>query len=295
MKALFKSVNLIGDALYISAALRAWIRAHDSNWDIYIETINDHTLPLYSGMAQDLASVAVNCEYQDEDQITGEKWNWDFKHTFDVNEAFKLSHTKQQHLAQSYADLLEVDIGKDIGPFFTPLGMLAEWVHDVQKLKDCILISMFSASCASREGKRANKMISWEKWKPMLKTLRDRYKDNPILMLGAPTDKLPVEMETWCHEHYIDRMHGIPLNKLAWIMKGAKLLVTVDNGMSHLAASQKCPTYLFYPKCLGLHYILPIGNPNLVYIHMDPPTVSAAQLNHVLNYACDRFEKSVQR
>ena len=47
--------------------------------------------------------------------------------------------------------------------------------------------------------------------------------------------------------------------------------VTIDNGMAHLAASQKAKMILFYPACLGTHWIVPIGNPNMLQvIQLDP-------------------------
>jgi ADP-heptose:LPS heptosyltransferase len=85
-------------------------------------------------------------------------------------------------------------------------------------------------------------------------------------------------------------MLHIPLNRLALIMQHAKLVVTIDNGMSHLAASQSANTFLMYPQCLGTHYILPIGNPNLEYVQMNPVYVSPAQLLFGLKKAVERFK-----
>jgi ADP-heptose:LPS heptosyltransferase len=296
MRALFTAKLLIGDALYISAALRAWIEKH-RGWDIYIETLNDHILPLYGGMARDLVPVAVNPIGTYDEDYDGEQGavKFDFTHTFDVNKAFSLSDKRKQHLAKSYADLLGVDIGnrpQDIGPFFTPKEHIISEFDLVSKLdKGMILVSMFSASDASRGNPPGppNKMLPWDKWLPMIKLLRESYPDNPIRFLGAPTDMISFESD---YSHIVqdgEYMLGIPLNKLAIIMKHAKLLVTIDNGMSHLAASQKCPTFLMYPQCLGLHYILPIGNPNLVYVQMNPMTVNPGKLEQGLKYAIKKF------
>ena len=85
-------------------------------------------------------------------------------------------------------------------------------------------------------------------------------------------------------------MFGIPLNRLALIMQKAKLLVTIDNGMAHLGASQETPTWLMYPRCLGPHYILPVGNPNLEWVNMETNYVNPAHLDHSLRYAINKFK-----
>jgi hypothetical protein len=52
MRALFVSRNLIGDALYVGPALRAWIKKNP-NSNVYLLTLNDHITPLYEGVGKD--------------------------------------------------------------------------------------------------------------------------------------------------------------------------------------------------------------------------------------------------
>lgn len=276
MKALFKSNNLIGDSLYISVPLRQWIMEH-RDWQVYLQTLPDHIAALYQGMTRDLKILHM--------EFNRPEGEFDFEFNFDVNKAFKLSDQKRQHISQSYAEMLGVSI-QEPGPVYEPLFSDCQWdFHGCNLNGNLILISMFSASCASREGKPPTKMPAWDKWIPMLKLLRSSYPNAPIKMLGAPTDHLPDNLQLLTEELHIERMHGIPLNELAMIMKSAKFLLTLDNGMAHLAASQKCPTFLMYPKCLAPHYILPIGNKEkLEWIHIDPSTVHARQLEMWLSY-----------
>lgn len=307
MKALFKSVNLIGDALLISPALRAWLKQQKGDVELWIQTLNDHVAPLYSGMVRDLLA---NGERPEEAGLMCCSLCWerpqekfDFEFTFDVNKAFQISDQKKQHLAHSYADMLGVDIGNtkpDCKPIFIP-DQNDAWMTDPlfnkHELEDCILVSMFSASCTSHDPKCnyiPNKQVPWEKWKPMLKFIRGKYPNTPIRFLGAPSDMIP-------NGYALDIVHpgeymlGIPLNRLALIMQKAKMIVTIDNGMAHLASSQETPTFLMYPIALGVHYILPIGNPNMTYVHMNPVTVKAEQLLNGLQYAIKRFENTIWR
>lgn len=298
MKALFKSQNLIGDGLYIGPALRKWIQQQTTPLDVWIQTLPDHVAPLYEGMVRDLwnPKTTVNtfgtCFDRPDIQF-------DFEHTFDVSAAFKVSDQKKQHLAKSYADLLGVELeatNEALKPIYIPDDN--KWMEGphapLGSLKGCILLSMFSASCQSRDknvkGLPPNKMLPFEKWKPLIRLLRKEYPMNPIRTLGAPTDAFPVEFQVFLEEHKVERMHGIPLNRLALIMQHTKLLVTIDNGMSHLAASQETPTFLMYPRCLAPHFILPIGNPNLQWVHVEPSLVNPAQLHYTLEQAIKRFK-----
>lgn len=290
MRYLFKSVNLIGDGLYIGPALRAWLKKAGANSlqdEIYLWTLNDHIAPLYQGMVRDLVEIKTVFE-----RPQGE---FKFEHTFDVNKAFLVSNDKKQHLADSYADLLNVKLeggNERLKPIYIPEEPAEEYRDKIYELdNDMILISAFSASCSGRDPKVGipNKMLPWAKWIPMLNLLREEFPNNNIRFLGAPADVIP---DGYLHKitQPGEYMRGIPLNDLALIMKRAKLLVTVDNGMSHLGASQETPTFLFYPRCLGTHYILPIGNPNMSYVHMDPVTVNPAQLRFALNHFIQKIK-----
>lgn len=299
MRALFVSKNLIGDGLYIGPALRAWILEKDKEGivlSVYLQTLPDHVATLYQGMVRDLLGdghhmISFKTVYERPEGI------FDFEHTFDVSKAFELCDKNKYHLAEGYAELLGVKLEGEgnnrLKPIYIPDDVLVRLVHDywvhLSELKGCILVSMFSASCQSRDAKTKglppNKMLPWSKWKPLLELLKHDYPQAWIRFLGAPTDVLPEEFEV-----YGDPMFGIPLNRLALIMQKAKLLVTIDNGMAHLGASQETPTWLMYPRCLGPHYILPVGNPNLEWVHMEPNYVNPAQLVHSLRYAINKFK-----
>jgi hypothetical protein len=306
MRYLFKSHNLIGDALYVGPALRAWFKKnglyfrhetvggltvetqHD---EVYIQTLPDHVAPLYQGMVRDLFEVITVFERPE--------GTFDFEHVFDVSAAFAICDKEKCHVSQGYAKLLGVDIDS-VKPIYIPDDdKWTEGPHQtLGSLKGCILISMFSASCESRDknnhGLPPNKMLPFDKWKPLLSLLRESYPDVPIRFLGAPSDMDTVNKESLYAKDIIrpgECMFGIPLNRLALIMQKARLLVTIDNGMAHLAASQETPTFEMYPRVLGPHYIVPFGNPNLEWVHMDPVHVSPAQLVFRLKHAIKRFKE----
>lgn len=278
--ALFESRNLIGDALYISPAWNEWYQRNGERYDrIDLLTLPDHVAVLYRGMG-------VPCEVIHE---LPENKNYDFAHVFNVNDAFRLSDQKKCHVAESYAELLLLEPLKKLPnhEHVRPIYMPPE-IELHENEKGLILISAFSASCTSRQGRPPNKMLPWYKWLPVWRWLYEKFPDKRLVLLGAPTDEVPNPVMTQMrkiHPH-TEYMRGIALDRLAWIMREALFIITIDNGMSHLAASQGAREFVLYPACLGAHYILPIGNAqNLNWIHMDPMSLSPATLVWALQNA----------
>lgn len=254
MKALFKSINLIGDGLYISTPLQAW---HKKNPDaeITILTLKDHITELYEGMG-----VPCNIVHMADESA------YDFVFNFDCGQAFMIGDRDKCHIAEAYAKMLGVEI-ETAGPvyeaplYMVPMGM--------------IYVAPFSRSCSSHEGKPPNKMLPFDKWAILLRYLRTL---GPIELLGGPNDVWPSSPDPVMRFSEFEKVFGLSLGEVARRLKFAKLLVTVDNGIGHLAASQQTPTVVFYPECLGIHWITPVGNPNAVAIQINPATVAPVLL-----------------
>jgi ADP-heptose:LPS heptosyltransferase len=243
-RALMTCRNLIGDGLYSQPALEEWSKDHPG-WEIDLLTNDDFISPIYQYMGIPNMRVVFDRMYR----------TYDFEFEFQVNKAFDYSNENKCHLLTSYGKML----GYDIEP--RRVTFIPSKADDHEK--GLVLFSMFSASCASRGTPPGlpNKMISWAHWLPILALGRQLGK---VVVLGGPDDRaeLPISED----EYYT----GIPLELVARMMRDAKVLITLDNGMGHLAATQGTPTVLFYPMALGLHYIVPAGNPNCYVLQMDP-------------------------
>lgn len=244
-RALFISKNLIGDAMYIQPALKLWSE-RNPGWEIDLLTLNDHISCLYEGMG----IPNLNIVFDKYDML------YDFEHEFQVNKAFALGDEKKLHIAQAYMELLGLPVSEYPPKVeYTP--------PDGPTEKNLVFLSIFSNSCASREGKAPNKMLSFAVWLPILTLARQLGK---VAVLGGPKDKGMAPLPIRDEEYYTGR----PLEEVARLLRDAKLLITIDNGLGHLAASQGTPTILFYPKCLGRHWIVPSGNRKLFVYQMDP-------------------------
>ena len=285
MKALFISYNLIGDGIEISAALRKWHELHPE-YEIDLLTSDNHVTDLYRGMGVPLNIIfdrKVIFDPADPDP-------YDFEFNFDIPKAFELCDQFQVPMAVGYAKLLNVDIAGDIGPFYEALYEPEDrnWVMSIPE--NTILIAPFSHSCTSHEGKPPNKCLPWPKWKPILRYLRTLGR--PIRITGGAKER--ADQVGFSEEEYLV---GIPLRPLARAMyeRRISLVVSVDNGISHLTGSQKLPHVLYYPMCLGMHYAVPWGNPNVIPIHVDPAVVEPAQLLWSTKQAIQHLEEQGEK
>src|SRR6266446_289694 len=268
-RAMFISRNLIGDGLNISPALRAWYADHQ-DWEIDLLTNPDQIAPLYERMG-----VPLHLVYAQNDKAYG---IYDFAFDFDCGKAFSIGEMTGKHITACYAMMLGVDISKERKPTYEPF----EEDHE----KDLVLVSVFSKSCSSREGLPPNKMLPWDKVSRILPLLRQAGR---IGVLGAEGDQVPIFKDSGCNvvenEYYL----GLPLNKVALMLRDCKMLFTIDNGVSHLAASQNTRSVVLYPACLDPRWIAPIGNENAVIVHADPKSVPVAALLRMIREQMSRW------
>jgi ADP-heptose:LPS heptosyltransferase len=254
-KALFISKNLIGDALFASPVLRKWHK-QNPDFEITLQTLPDFISDVYKHFG-----VPLNVVFD------ANPAEFDFVHTFDIGKAFSMGDELKIHAVEAYENCLfgsfekSQEKARDIKPVYIP----EEEEHE----RGLILISPFSRSCSSNEkGKAPNKMIPWPHWLQIVTLLRSY---GSIGVLGGESDRCPLPI---AEDEYFT---GLPLNHVALLLRDAKLFVTIDNGMAHLASSQETKTIEFYPSCLGMHWAAPLGNPNIYLIHTDPAVISVGQ------------------
>jgi ADP-heptose:LPS heptosyltransferase len=271
-RALLRSHNLLGDGLYCGPVAEEWYHQHGQEFDeIEMYVLSGYAAPTYKGMGVPWKIVH---------ERTGE---YDYEFNFDVNEAFQISDKQKCHLVESYAQMMGV---VKPGGFQKKPNYQPPVIEIKDEEKNLVLVSMHSMSCASRENppRPPNKMLPWEKWIPLLKTLRTGYPESKIKILGAKEDTIPdgyPELQE-LHDGYFT---GVPLDYLANVMKQAKMIINVDNGMGHLAAAVGLNEFLLVPACLALHYIVPWGHQGLRLAHVDPPVVRPAYINFLLQSA----------
>lgn len=276
-RALLVSYNLIGDGLYVGPVAEKWYREQGHQYDeIHLLTMANHAVSIYDGMG-----VPWKVIFEREGE-------YDTEITFDISKAFQISDKKKCHLVNSYAELAGISPdGLKAVPNYKPPELE---VPDSQK--GLVLLSMHSLSCSSRENppKPPNKMLPWDKWIPLISTLRSEYPNSKLRVIGGKND-IPPALTGITEEE--QELLGLPVPETAKVMQYAECIVTVDNGMGHLAASQGLNEFLFVPACLAMHYIVPWGHRGLRAVHVDPVTINPTTLNWHLKSAIRdwKFEK----
>jgi len=258
-RALFVSKNLLGDGLYIGPVAKRW---HELHPDYSIDLL---TIPNHAVQAYDYMQVPWRVLFEPQSP-------YDFEFCFDVDKAFAIASYRRCHLVEAYAAMLLVPGPFEKRPNYNPpyLG---------SHLCRYALISPFSMSCASRGNPPApaNKILPWQKWIAILDVLKMRGIAHTFIAQG--TDPLPKDANA-----IIDCLEKpLGMVELTNIMRLSFGLITVDNGMVHLAASQNVPTFLLSPACLSTTYIAPVDNPNLRIQVMDPLTVDANSLSQEID------------
>jgi hypothetical protein len=288
-KVLVVSKNLIGDMLCTTQVIKKF-QKDNPDWNFYLQTIQSPAYSLYFGMGIDWVEIYLH------DQVDESKFDRVLR--FEAGKAGNLANQMKGHLVQAYATMNNIFLGSEIvetplGNFFpyepvynVPNAEEIEWAIEGM-FDDSTMISPFSLSCTSQEkdekgnykGLPPNKMLPKEKWSPILDFFR---KLGPIRLLGGSDEDVPKEWK-------VDLVElagvGLPIPETAVAMKKAKLVVCVDNGMGHLAASQRVPCIVLYPACLDLRFILPWGVATTVPIHMEPNTVTILQLLYQIRRA----------
>src|ERR1043166_1500613 len=176
-RVLIISKNLIGDALYTSCAMKAYLVLYPDT-AFTVLTLQDHVTPIYSQFG-----LPIPVE-TDEAQVDVHE----FDDCFDLGagDAGKLAdkvlreeHTAL-HIAQCFGRKMGVEV-HDLRPTYRPVGSLQE-----ERLRDAIFISPFSMSCSSRgprrPGQPPNKMLPWSTWLLILRQLRAL--GSPVFCLG---------------------------------------------------------------------------------------------------------------
>lgn len=259
-KVLFNSINLLGDGLYACCVIKKYAELHPED-SIAVYTNKSFVTPIYGQIG---VSLQIFTDMKFVEQYAPDT-------TFDLGAGaagdyreMKLREGVDLHIAQALGQMV---CGIDIPDFRPPYRATREYV--APDLEGAIFLSMFSASCASRKGGAPNKMLPWSKWLPVIQYLR-QYKI-PIRVLGGPDDY--VSGLGFSEEEYL---LGTSVNYTTNLFQKARLFVTLDNGLGHLAAIYNTPTLLFYPACLQVGFIAPVYNSNLAIMHVDPAVSPAA-------------------
>jgi hypothetical protein len=277
-RTLFASVNLIGDTITQTPAIRRYKAAHPDEHVVWMLQ-DDASRSLFEGMA-----AAGVC-----DDVAFEA-NWDrlramdypgFERRFllEAIRAFEIGHREGIHIARAYGRIVGIDVPRtDILP---TVPLRDEDLTHIGVPPRCLVVSPKSASNAAVHGFAGNKNLAWEAWPRLIdRFLSAGRVDNYVLLLG-PQDPEP----------------AVPLCvlrlSLAWtaayIQKACAeggAYCGVDNGITHVAAGLRVPTYCVYPAGMAPHWC---GYPDFPHYRMARTQPFRSDLDEIWSAWKDRL------
>lgn len=274
MRIILDCTNLLGDSLYLLRPVQAYIEQ-------YPDTVNaivaDKGLPLEMfeacfGKDVDVYdSVDIAKKYNPEATVlnlsAGQAGHISFTHSQKMQQS-------PLHISEAFAKILGCDLKGDAKP-------LTDWAVLKKDIPRTILaISPFSKSCARHTNETPNKTLDDYKWEYIIRYLRRQGMG--VKVIAGPGDKL--------------KSNSVPLNdyytaknlqELEHFLKSCALLITVDNGLGHLASILNTPMIYLWPEVSSVDFIYPRFGNKTCCVHIGNPNTAqpAAILTGIRMYA----------
>jgi len=138
--------------------------------------------------------------------------------------------------------------------------------------KEYALISPFSRSCSRHSGEIPNKTLDDWKWEPVIRYLRRH--GHTVKVVGTPKDRL--KNNSIPESDYISASN---LAELELILKKSSIMISVDNGLAHMASALNVKLLLLWPQVSCVEFICPAWSPQTAVLQIgDPNKVIPAQL-----------------
>lgn len=253
MTVLFKSYNLIGDGLVATPAIEGYYRQltnEKKDPQITVAT-HAHCAKLYQRMGFPVEILSVG-----EDEIDERKYDFVFR--FHVGKAWNLGTLQNIPCSLAYAVMLGVQVKTTLPIYQTPPENLANAKAGL------VLFQPYSRSCSSHSGEPPNKRLKDSSWVELYNLIKRDFPEQEVVVVGSKDDQDITGIPPESHKRDLD------FDDLAAMQAKAKLVVTLDNGISHLASSQQARMLEFYPACLPDRWMSKLENPLYRMIHAVP-------------------------
>lgn len=245
-KALFVGYNAMGDTLCTTPALRAFRRDHPDTYIIYVVQNSgfcrildgnpDVDLLLYSEVLYanrgvgDLGMNWLRTLPLDLDEPA-------HVHHFDLPRAMTEPEFLQVHIASNFARVLGVTLDST-RPTVTISATDRRAIGKFWR-RPYVVFSMNSVTNPPREsGNGCIKDWPPERWFELAGWLRTEL-ELEVIAIGAENDP---QYDT----HLVRNLFGLPVKLTAALIEGAECLVTLENGIAHLAAGLDAPAVVIY-------------------------------------------------
>jgi hypothetical protein len=258
-----RAVNLMGDSLYL---LKPVAEFHMQRPKL------DFIVGVAPGFAGDLFRRQFGGLFPIEDMGTLERE----KNILDLSAgkaaelAVKRLFTDRRglHISECYADMLAVDVRRWQRDFRPLTGWARGFTSEPLQSAPYVLIAPFSKSCSSHRSLRPNKTVDHLRWGLTIKSLEESGFDVNILVGPG---------EVWTGKRGAT-VGATALEDLVRILCSATYVISVDNGVAHIASALGCRTLILWPPITSIPFIGPVWNKKTTLMCMRPDRVRADQL-----------------
>lgn len=263
MKIILNCTNLLGDSLYLLRPVQVYMQQYP---DVVVHIVADPGLAfeLFVGCFGEI--VLNNLELAKEYQPTATVITLSAGTAGEISFKDNRSNpSRQMHMSEAYAQMLNVDLGNDIAP-------PKDWHRVVEEQpKKWIAISPFSRSCSRHSGETPNKTLDDSKWEFIIRYLRRQ--GYPVKVIAGPNDKLKVNSVP-----VNDYFTASSLYELELFIKQCALVISLDNGLGHIASALNVPMISLWPKVSNHQFIAPRFGDKTVFVLMEPNSATPAML-----------------
>lgn len=276
-RAIFLSLNALGDTLCITPALRAFrnenpgvpitvvtqaapfTRVLDGNPDIdlliYSERMYLNGVPEQRDQWIRMLPIAL--------RDTATLYTMDLRAVVTDGDAF------QQHISKVFAKIVGVETDT-----VRPVVVLDDLERRAARMlvsKPYAVLSWHSVSNPEREDGQGRKK-DWpaERWRELARQVREKY-DLEVFTIGSERDPFPTESG-------VSALHGLPIKVVAALLENAACVVTVENGIGHLAAAVDAPIVLIYSNMMPLSWANPAEATACEVIYRDPRQITVDEV-----------------
>jgi len=241
IRTLFTSVNLLGDTLVQTPALRIYKQQHPQEEIHWLVQDQPHTREVCTGMVE--AGVVDRLMFEiDWDILLKTNYEgYDRVHRMNVEELWR--HRRNNgHMSQAFGSVIGVEIPDDQILPIVPVPAL-DSRYEVSKNTLVVSPLSFSKITSKDAGADGEKSISWECWQGLIDRFIQSGRVDKCVMLMAPNDEdPPLDIQVL----------RLPLGQALAYTKASSenggAYAGVENGFTHAAAGLKLPTFCVHPK-----------------------------------------------
>ena len=293
-KAFFIGYNALGDTLCTTPVVRAYRRCHGDTWITYICQDVEYCRVLDAN--PDIDEVIYSEKLYLEGLGNGVQ-QWIYRLALDIAEPAPLFHFDihraataeafHDHLARAFASMLEIPIDS---------------VRPVIKLRDVdrrralihtphsyVVFNMHSYSNIPRNpGGPGCKQWHRPNWWALASRIRRHY-GLDVIAVGSERDG-----QDTCPA--MRNLYGLPILTVAALLENAQCVVTLENGLGHLAAAVDASTVILYSDIVPREWAYPEETKQCRVLYGDPQQFELAQVQEavdsVLSAPCSRDHSS---